>query len=303
MARILLIISLTSLYFNQSIASPCCGQSSSSLGVMTQRQRMNLSVSQSQSSAFGRVYDSSDDFYVWQDSKERIMDSTQLSISYKLNERLQSFFNTAYQVATYKDFGFKQSDQNLTDTTLGFTYEILPEYTFSYYRPTVYLSVFSNLPTGNSIFKGNSGAENISVSGHGQWGVGVGVTVNKIILPWSVLIQVKSLRLVDKDFGNAQVRGFFDSSAQLTMGYALKFLDLNLTAGILSLELSERRVRYQDEFDIPASRSTALSFGIAKPILENMVVAFNYSDQSLIGSPRNSLLSQTVSLNFAYNLQ
>jgi hypothetical protein len=194
----------------------------------------------------------------------------------------------------------------MMDTMVGFTYELWPEYSFSYYKPIVYISGFVNLPTGRSVFEGVAGPENIAVTGHGQWGSGVALTLQKTIRPWSLLFQAKSLRLFEETWGEASVGEFYDSSVQLILGYNLPIWDLNFNFGITQLELSSRKVKLNTDFILtdvrsPNSRSTMLSFGLSRSVTENFNLALSFNDQTLLGQPKNTLLAQGVSVILSYN--
>lgn len=300
-SKTILFLTLIVLPLHFLKASPCCGQNASDLGVMTLRQKANVYLGQMYGTALGRVYGHSNDFFVWPEEKHRTTHITQLKLSYEIKNRLQFFSNIAYQVGEFKGSGLSQSASQMMDSSVGLTYEFISEYKFSYYKPTVYVSLFSNLPTGKSVFTDNVGTENIGVTGHGQWGAGVGLTLNKVILPWSLMVQLKTLRLFPDSFQNTSVKGFFDSSFQILLGYALPIWNVNINLGMTQLELSERKIQSKEQVLVPNARSTMMTIGFTKPIHENFILSFNYGDQSLIGRPKNTLLSQTFSLGLTYN--
>lgn len=310
MARILLtflsIILGSMLSISESEASPCCGQNSSSLNIMTLRQGLNLALSQTQMKGLGRVFDQDDSFYVWPASKSRDVAITQLSAGYSLSQRWQVLATSSWQRSIYASDGYQQTATHMMDTTLGVTFEALPEYSFSYYKPIIYLTLFANLPTGRSVFAGPMGPENIAVTGHDQWGSGIAVTLQKNLRPWTMMLQMKSLRLFADTWLETPVDGFFDSSVQLLLGYNLPIWDLNLNFSATQLELLPRTVTLGSRAGLstivsPNSRSTMLSFGLSRMVNENVNLALSYNDQTLIGDPRNTLLAQGVSLVISYN--
>ncbi len=297
-----ILLVLAGLTFSFEVfASSCCGQSAMGLNVLTQRQKLNASLSQSYSNAMGRVYDSDNAFYIWPESKKRILYSTNLSLAYSLSNKYQMFLNSGFQNAEFKDQQYSDRQQNMTDTLLGLTYEFLTEYKYNPYKPTGYVTLFTNLPSGHSVFDSDAGPESINVSGHDQWGLGLGLTLNKIILPWTFLVQVKSLRLFKNEFKNASVDGFFDSSSQFVIGYTVSAINAVLNLSLTQVELSGRDVRYQQLIQTPTSSSTVVGVGFIKPITDQFILSVNYSDQSLLGQPKNTLISQTLSLNLAMN--
>lgn len=301
-----LIFAAASLVSLSSYASPCCGQNSSSLNVMTLRQGFSLSLSQTEMQSLGRVYDADNSFFVWPDSKSRDVSITQLSAGLGINERWQLQMVSSWQRASYSSQEFSQTEASMMDTLLGVTYELWPEYSFSFYKPIVYVSLLANIPTGRSVFETGAGPENIAVTGHGQWGGGLAVTLQKTIRPWFLSIQLRSLRLFADSWDETRVDGFYDSSAQMLFGYSLPFWDLNINFGLTQLELSERSVKINSSLvsaniKSPNSRSTMLNFGISRSVTENMNLALNFSDQTLLGQPKNTLLGQSVSLVVSYN--
>ncbi len=293
--------------FNLALASSCCGQNSTNLNVMVQRQSYSLNLSHSLVSGVGRVFDPSNGFLVWQNEKSRQVHLTQIGGGFKIDSRLQAFVNAGYQTGIFEEFNFRQAESEMTDTSLGITYELLSEYTFSYYKPTVFITTFINLPTGRSVYEGQPGAENIAVSGHNQWGVGLGVTLYKVIAPWSILIQARSLRLSSKQFGDVNVQSFYDSSVQMILGYSLPFWKLNLNLSLTQMEMSDgsvtsKRVSQSLNFDQDAnSRSTALGIGFSRLITEKINLNFIYTDQSLIGRPKNTLITQGANIVLSYS--
>lgn len=300
------IFKAASLVSLSSYASPCCGQSSSSLNIMTQRQGFNLSLSQTEMQSLGRVYDADNSFFIWPDSKSRDVSITQFSAGLAMRERWQLHIASSWQRANYLSEGFGQTEVGMMDTMLGVTYELLPEYSFSYYKPIVYLSLLANIPTGRSVFEGRAGPENIAVTGHGQWGGGLALTLQKTIRPWFALIQIRSLRLFADSWGETSVGDFYNSSAQLLLGYNLPFWDLNFNFGVTQLELSDRSVTLDSAListnvASPNSRSTMLSFGLSRSLTENMNFALSFNDQTFLGEPKNTLLGQSVSLVLSYN--
>lgn len=104
------------------------------------------------------------------------------------------------------------------------------------------VTLFANLPTGRSVFAGPMGPENIAVTCHDQWGSGIAVTLQKNLRPWTMMLQMKSLRLFADTWSETAVDGFFDSSVQLLLGYNLPFWNLNLNFSATQLELSPRTV-------------------------------------------------------------
>lgn len=297
MERILLIFFMMLSLPSLGSANSCCGQSPASFTVLSLDQIVSVNTAYSYIESQGRMLNS-DEFYLW-DSKKRRVHSLQLNIAGTIADRQQYFISTALLNGSYQDSRENGSAQHLNDTQLGYTYEILPEYSFSYWRPVVYLSLMANLPTGNSIYDESKLSEGADVTGHNQWGLGVGLTLRKVYFPLTLTFQTRTLRLFEKDFGNLQVSDFYDSSLALLANYATSFSNIALNLGVTTNHLSARTIS-------PGGTSQSLLnstiiLGLQKVFDDNWSAGLNYSDQTLVGPAKNSILNRTVTLNMNYN--
>lgn len=278
-------------------ANSCCGQSPASFTILSLEQRLTASSSYSYISSAGRVFNS-DDFYIW-DDKKRIIQAFQLNLASTLASRHQVFLNTSVLQGRYEDQIERASSQHLSDTQLGYTYELLTEYSFSYWKPLIYISAIANLPTGKSIYDDSSITEGADVTGHNQWGAGIGLTLRKVYFPLTITLQLKSLRIFSKEFNTTTVSGFYDNSLAFLFNYALSSYQVALNFGVTMNQLTQREISYSATSGV--MQNTTLLFGLQKIFSDSWSAGFNYSDQTILGRARNSLLNQTASFNITYN--
>lgn len=298
MERILLtIMALLSVDFVE--ANSCCGQSPTSYTVLYQRQKTMLSVGYSSIETQGRVF-SNQDFFVWPDNKRRQVDVYQFQGAFTLTEWSQMFWSTGLLSSSFEQGLGTERSQHLSDTQMGFTYELLPEYSYSPWKPVLYASVFINAPTGRSIYAPGGMSEGADVTGHDQWGAGVGLTVRKVIHPVALVVQTKALRLFEETFSGTTVSGFYDLSMGGFATYNLPFWGLSGTLGWTWNQLSSRRISVSP---VPSGDSQVgtLSVSLQKAFSDETSVALSYADQSLLGKAQNTLLNQTITLNLNYN--
>lgn len=280
-------------------ANSCCGQNSASFMVLTQEQRLSVTTALSVAQAQGRIFDNSKEFYVWSE-KQRQIQTMQFNVAGLMADRHQLFANGAVVSGRYKDADEYGSSTNATDILLGYTYEILPEYRFSYWKPVVFLSVLANLPTGHSIYDTSRLSEGSDVTGHNQWGTGLGITMRKVVFPFTLTVQGRSLQIFAKQFENAKVSDFYDSSLALLFNYATPFWDVSTQLGANFNHLSERRIAYAG-LTSGVSQNTTLIAGLQKVIDNNWNVGMSYADQTLMGVARNTILNRTVNLTLNFN--
>jgi hypothetical protein len=283
----------------QATANSCCGQTPASYMVLYQHQKYSISPSLVYTQSLGRVYESKD-FHVWPQDKQRRVQMLNLNSAVSLGERGQVLISSSYVMATYQEQGDTSSASSFSDTQLGYSYELLPEYTYSAWKPVIYMSALVNLPTGHSIYDKNRLSEGADVTGHDQWGGGVGLTARKVIFPFTLLLQGKVLRLLPKDFATVNVSGFFDSSLAGFATYATRYWELSFTGGLTYNELSSRRLSTSDQAS-GRSKVTTVIFSVQKPISDTVSLSFAFSDQSLLGSPQNTLLNRSYNMNVNYN--
>jgi hypothetical protein len=283
----------------RALASSCCGQTPTSYLVLYRHQKYSLSPSLGYTQSLGRVYESKD-FNVWSKDKQRTVQTMNLNAAVSLGESSQFFASSGYLAATYTEQGASSSAGHFSDTQVGYSYELLPEYTFSPWKPVIFISALVNLPTGHSIYDRNELSEGSDVTGHDQWGAGLGMTARKVVFPFTLVLQGKVLRLLDKDFGTVRVSGFFDSSLAGFATYATRLWDISFTGGLTYNELTSRRLSTIAQPSAPTKVTTVI-FSVQKPISDAVSMSFAVSDQSLLGSPQNTLLNRSYNMNISYN--
>ncbi len=285
------------LGFQQTQANSCCGQSPASFTVLALEQKLSVNTTYSAIESQGRVFNS-DEFYIWEQKTRRIQ-SMQLNVAGTWQSRHQYFLSSSYLQSEYKDNFSSGNASHLSDTVLGYTYEALPEYSYSPLRPLIYLTLMANLPTGKSIYDTSTLNEGTDVTGHHQWGLGAGLTLRKVYFPVTLTLQARSLYLFAKKFSQIEVSGFFDSSLSALANYATRFYDVSINTGFTFNHLSPRTIS-PGETSL-SSQNITFIMGLQKPLNEAWNVGLNYTDQTLIGPAKNSILNKTISLNFNYN--
>lgn len=298
MARILLGLLL--LFFNASaFANSCCGQNPSSFVILSQGQTLSVSSALALIHSEGRVLDNSKEFYIWK-NKKRDIQAWQFNVAGTFGERHQLFLNTSLLQGTYQDNYASGTSQNWSDSLIGYSFEILSEYSFSYWKPVIFVSALVNIPTGHSIYDGAQLSEGTDVSGHNQWGTGLGITLRKVIFPFSITLQGKSLKILGKPFESVRVSDFYDSSAGVLINYATPFWKISTNFGLSYNHLSERRIAPVN-LTSGSSENTTTLFGLQRPIGAAWNMGMNYSDQTLLGPARNSILNRSVNITLNYN--
>lgn len=299
MAHRILIIITISLIASIAQANSCCGQSPASFTILSLQQKLSLSLSHTLIRSAGRVYSDPKQFFIWE-NKRRQIQSTTLNAAGTFGQRHQLFINTSFMSSSYEDAVEKANAHHLSDTLLGYSYELLPEYSFSYWKPIIYITALLSLPTGHSIYDHSQISEGTEVTGHNQWGMGVGITAKKVYFPYTLTLQARSIRLLPEEFPLTEVLGFYDHSMAFLVNYASTFWSLAFNAGITWSYLSERRLQ-PSNISSNSTQVNTILIGLQKPLDEHWSAGINYSDQTLLGPARNTILNRNYSFNINYN--
>ncbi|MEO0335648.1 MAG: hypothetical protein AAF202_04610 [Pseudomonadota bacterium] len=267
-------------------------------------QKLSATASAVYLRSIGRVYNQSDEFIEW-DSKTREVRALQLNVAAALSERSQVFLATGFLEGSYEDRAEQGTTSHMSDTLFGYTYEVLPEHTFSYWKPKVHVTAMVNAPTGHSIYDEGHLSEGADVTGHNQWGGGLGLTATKVYFPWTLVLQGRVLSLQPRTFDAVEVGQFFDSSVSLLAQYASRWQGLVLLTGLTRLHLSSRTVTpvsgVGSSVSSEESENWAVIVGAQKSVNENYQLGLVYSDQTLVGPARNSILNRSLSLTVNFN--
>jgi hypothetical protein len=280
-------------------ASSCCGQAAANYTVLMLKQKYSLNLGIGLADVQGRV-STSDQFMLWPETKTLRRLRYGLNAAYEVRDRHQVFANASFVQGEYRNFSVSQSASNPSDVLLGYSYEVLPEYTYSRWKPIVYLSAFINLPTGTSIYDDESLLEGAGVTGHGQTGLGLGFTIKKTLSPWTLVAQARMIRLFEEDFSVASVSGFNDGAISGIATYASSLWGLSLSGGLTWSFLTPRTLINQN-LTSESSDFLAVVLALQKVFSDEFSVSFSYSDQSLLGTPQFTLLNKVYSLNLTYN--
>lgn len=295
MARQLITLAIFLLAPAYGWSSSCCGQAPTSFTVLSLHQKLSLTTGYTLSDSVGRVYQDPNEFFVFE-NKKRTVQTLSINMASQITDRSQAFIAFGQSYGAYESAGTKTTAEHLTDTLVGYNYEILPEYSFSYWKPNVYLSALVNLPTGRSIYDNNSLGEAAGVTGHNQYGIGLGITLKKVYYPLTLSFQAKTIELIGTSINSTQVSGFYDSSLSLIGSFA--FQNFTTSLGLSYNDLSTRTV---NTINSAGANNTTVLFSVQTPLKDSVFLGLSYSDQTLLGRSKNTLLNRNYSLNLNYN--
>ncbi len=292
-------------------AAPCCAGSSSLPALITGDERAQFAASFSQGSVIGDA--PNEGIPVFRGAGESETTQTlKLSGAGLLSDRSQ-----VGVTGTFASRAFHRGSENATatalgDTSVGFAYEILPEWNYSAWRPRGHLFFEATLPTGRSVYEAERPGM-VDATGRGFFRLAVGGVFTKRFDRWDLLGIGEIHRSLPRTFSPTtantealEVDAGFGASAAIGAGYSpgggrWRF-------GIrLQPSYAEGRALTTSPGSATANRTRSrpvrvvdTSFEASCLLDENSAgtwTAFaSYVDQTLLGPAANTTLNRVVSV-------
>ncbi len=271
-------------------ASACCGGNFSGPALITGDDQSQLS----QSINYSQIDTDVEASGLWRKRPEpEILKSFNLQASRVFQDRWQA--GLGVPVVQRSRGSVVESGMGDVSTNLG--YEYWNDWDYHPIRPKGigYLQLI--IPSGKSIQESDSRYQ-LEARGRGFWALGIGTVLTKTFTRWDAFTSFDLHRSFEKTAslaqGSSKLKPGFGGSAGLGGGYHFETIRLGTSLSW----------NYEDPVNVdgPApSEGTLQRFVTAAVnltyILENeWSVTAQYSDQGLIGSPLNTTLSQSVSL-------
>ena len=302
---------ILSFYTTKAFSLSCCGSSPVNYYIPEDHQDLNFTLGYSNVHAVGRVFQDTKNFIKWTD-KERLLNIIHFSASYKVKEKLSLSLQNAYYYSTYKDSSLDQVDENFGDTLLSINYEpnIYKIKSSPFKNSRVYTSALVNFPTGRSIFENRILPEAANVTGHDLWGLGAGLTVLKRIKNYNLDLQTKILNIFSDRINNQFISSYYDISISLMLSKSFSFFSTQsptwqISTGLNWSYVSKRKRRgfevVGENLSALSNQKTAAFFKLRKSF-DDFNFILSYSDETLLGRPRNTIINRTFLINLSKNI-
>jgi|GEM_PF-3728500 len=290
--KFLFIAVLLTLSFKstKAFSLSCCGSSPVNYYIPGDHQNLSFTLGYSNVHAVGRVFQDTTDFIKWTD-KERLLDILNFSVSYRIKDKLSLSLQNAYYSSNYKDSLQNRSDKNFGDTLLSINYEpdIYKKNSQLLKDSKVYTSALVNFPL---------------------WGLGVGLTVLKKIKSYDLNLQTKVLTLFSDQINSQLISNYYDLSLSLVLSKSFSLFSTHspswqISTGLNWSYVSKRRRRgfevVGENLRALSNQKTATLFKLRKSFNDFNII-FSYSDETLIGRPRNTIINRTFLINLTKNI-
>lgn len=200
--------------------------------------------------------------------------------------------------------GVDNSATALGDLRVNGAYEILPEWSYSAWRPKGYLFTQVIFPLGRSIYESKS-AGAVDAIGQGFYTMALGSLLLKRWGDWDVFLMPEIHYSLPRSFSEGgdslSVAPGFGSSAALGLGVSPWGGDLRVGLRIQPAYAARKKVTTASEESLTAYQlvwDSALELGYL--IEENWSLSAAYTDQTLLGPANGTTLSRSVSLSLQH---
>lgn len=184
----------------------------------------------------------------------------------------------------------------LGDLALTIAYEILPDWDYNPIRPKGIAYSQLTLPTGQSRFESEVGG--LDSYGTGFLAFGIGSLLTKTVGDWDFYSQFEVHRMLEKSIATSQMRGKlqpgYGGNFSLAAGYNLASWRFGATLGWTYEDPIQFQGSSKNEGSIERFATAGLS--ISYLTAEDWSGTFSVSDQTLFGSPINTSLGRTASV-------
>lgn len=285
----LFLITLFS-FVNFAHGSSCCGGGASTTALITNNDKAQLTTSL----LFSSVHAQARTDGKWQKlDGDKTKETYTIEGSTLLSDRTQFGMSVPFQRNSY-DAPHDVSGSGVGDIRLNFAYEAVTDWTYSKYRPKVYVYTQGLIPTGKSIYDTQS-VEAVDSTGMGLWGLGVGVMALKTIKKWDANANLFIQKLFERSFDGTRIDPGNVYQFSLGAGYNTKDwrFGINNLAYVQDSGVATNTVSSK----ISTERYISSTLNVSYMVEEDLSVTASYSDQTLLGKPVNTQLSRGVFLS------
>lgn len=289
-----------SLLFKASVlrAASCCGGGGNFPSIITGDFKAQLSGSMGYATVVGDA--KAQGYYSRPESVDENSKILAIDASMIHGDYWQSFINTSIVERKKQLSNRKEDSTGLGDVSFGSVYEFLPELSYSAWKPRGFAFLKVQLPTAPSVLDAKKTLLT-DARGEGFYSLSIGHLFVKVRGAWDFLAGAEYKYKFRKHFKQSGQRLTADpggvTSLQLGAGYSFT----NQSPWRLGLTLQpvfKERVRTKGDISSSSSASQFVNtiFSLSYLLNTEWMMSASYSDQTLLGPARNTVLERQASI-------
>lgn len=286
----------------EASASPCCSAQSAVPSLISGDEQARLSAGISYARVIGDAPSEGIPVFRAHNDAE-VTQVTQIEGTFLLADRWQFGGNVPFLYRDLDRPSMHKNDWGIGDVRLSLGYEVLPEWSYSVWKPKGYLFTQLTLPTGRSVHQVTP--EQPVVFGKGYYSVNTGIFLVKRWNYWDAFFAPQVRYSFSRKFEeqNVEIYPGFAGAAIVGGGVSPSFVpSFRLGAWIQSLYQQPQRSKSSVGESVSHSQlvwdvgvDTSYAFD------DHWSLHLNYTDQTLLGPAINTTLSRTVAFSLQRN--
>jgi hypothetical protein len=289
---------LLTLFSTNAFSSSCCGGGSSSSLIITGDNRAEMSLGYSLRNDIGQTNQDG-----WSTlNSDKIKDQKQI-VSVQGQYQVSEFGQVATKLTLVNKIlrksGLDESEIGLGDVDLQGTYEYLPEYTFSNYKPRGFVYSKISIPTSKSLYNSESSIFT-DVRGTGLYSLSLGNFFLKRLDNITLKCTTEWTHYLGKTYSQFKLHDY--EKFVFPLGIAYSPPESNFTLGLTDTFSYQMGKTLTGNIN---SKSTQEYFWELNTFVNyspnrNEIWSLSYSDSTLQGKNINSPLYRSGALNYTY---
>jgi hypothetical protein len=222
----------------------------------------------------------------------------QLNGAYVLMDRLQAGAGIPLERRSRDVETSGASAQGLGDIALDLAYEVLPEWSYSSWKPHGYAFLQTTLPTGPSVYDADA-LYQLDARGRGFFSVAFGTALMKSMGDWDFLFSAEAHRSFSRavqtpDGAHLSLSPGWGGSAVVGAGFSPPGTPLRI--GVSLSPVYEQGIAVAGSVNSESSSQLVwnASTQVGYAIQTDWSASLSYTDQTLVGPARNVSLNRTV---------
>jgi hypothetical protein len=285
----------------RSYASSCCGGGGSSSMIITADNKMEMSLGYSFRKDIGLTNSQGYSSL----NSEQIRDESQnvdLGIHYQLLDYWQLASRVSLKSKDIKKSGKSESETGLSDIDIQASYEYLPEFNYSLWKPRGFLYSKLSIPTSKSLYDSQTPLFT-DVRGAGLYSFSVGHFHQKKWGEWTVKLSTEVSHFFGKKYSNLKLEDYHKLLVPMGVSYAPENSDFSF--GVNDTFTYQTPKKTTGTISSTSQKEYFWELGFFVNYMQNReaIWSLSYSDSSLVGKSINSPLYRTVSLSYAYSVE
>lgn len=287
----------SSVFFNNAFAGSCCGGGSSSSLILISDNKEEYGIGMSFRNDVGQTdSDGYSSFYSGQTKDQQL----NLNIQYQriIADRFQAAFKTSFVQKDINKSNIHETKNGPGDIELQGTYEFLPEYTYSMFKPRGFVYLKQGIPLSRSLYNSQSAVFS-DVTGSGFYSTSIGSFFLKHVSDYNLKLSLEWQHFYSRSFGALTVANYEKFYVPIGISYAIPASKFALGLGQNFNYQSPKRFSGSVNGSSNKEYFWETNFNITYSVNLTQNVSMSYSDSTLTGKNVNSPLYRSIGISFS----